>query len=298
VDNFNASKVGALRVPGLGRAAQEQVVDFLDRECERIAALTEAATQASELAKLAANSRIEGLLNEDAEAYPLEKVGWHVTMLTGHVFKSEEFVHDSDLGIRLLRGTNVAVGHTRWDDTVYWPTDRVPEVQEFALAVGDLVIGLNRPWISDGLRVAEIAETDLPALLLQRVGRVRPTMGRLLTRYLRLWLETTRFQHEVGDASAVTFPMLEPRRLLAYRVPVPPIQDQETTLRQAAETAAKGEALAHGVEQFDKALTEYRDALITEAVTGKLEVTRVSEQQLDESARAAMEGEKRQALSA
>ncbi len=38
-------------------------------------------------------------------------------------------------------------------------------------------------------------------------------------------------------------------------------------------------------------LVEYRDALITEAVTGKLDVTRLSDQLLDESVRAAREGE-------
>jgi hypothetical protein len=42
----------------------------------------------------------------------------------------------------------------------------------------------------------------------------------------------------------------------------------------------------------------YRDALITEAVTGKLDVTRLSEQQMDESAHAAMEGEQPEVFSA
>lgn len=42
---------------------------------------------------------------------------------------------------------------------------------------------------------------------------------------------------------------------------------------------------------MDKSLIEYRDALITEAVTGKLDVTTLSDAQLDESAHAALEGE-------
>jgi len=43
---------------------------------------------------------------------------------------------------------------------------------------------------------------------------------------------------------------------------------------------------------------DHRDALITEAVTGKLDVTRLSEQQMDESAHAAMEGEQPEVFSA
>lgn len=45
------------------------------------------------------------------------------------------------------------------------------------------------------------------------------------------------------------------------------------------------------LREMDGRLTEYGKALVTEAVTGKLDVSRLSDQQLDESARAAMEGE-------
>lgn len=45
-------------------------------------------------------------------------------------------------------------------------------------------------------------------------------------------------------------------------------------------------------------LAEYRDALITEVVTGKRDVSRLSDQRMDESARAAMEGEAPEVLSA
>jgi hypothetical protein len=51
------------------------------------------------------------------------------------------------------------------------------------------------------------------------------------------------------------------------------------------------------VARFLTLLAEYRDALITEAVTGKLDVTRLSDSQVDESAQAAMEGERPEVLS-
>jgi len=47
----------------------------------------------------------------------------------------------------------------------------------------------------------------------------------------------------------------------------------------------------------DSKRADYRDALITEAITGKLDVTRLSEQ-MDESAHAAMEGEQPEVFSA
>jgi hypothetical protein len=44
-------------------------------------------------------------------------------------------------------------------------------------------------------------------------------------------------------------------------------------------------------------LIEYRDALITEAVTGQLDVTRLSDSRLDESAHAASEGQRPEVFS-
>lgn len=44
------------------------------------------------------------------------------------------------------------------------------------------------------------------------------------------------------------------------------------------------------IDSFQDGLAEYRDALIAEAVSGKLDVTRLSDRQMEESALAATEG--------
>jgi hypothetical protein len=44
-------------------------------------------------------------------------------------------------------------------------------VAEFVLHEGDIVIAMDRPFISEGFKVAALTADDLPALLLQRVGR-------------------------------------------------------------------------------------------------------------------------------
>lgn len=66
-----------------------------------------------------------------------------------------------------------------------------------------------------------------------------------------------------------------------------------------ARLAPLGEQSGDGLlGRYAALLTEYRDALIAEAMNGKLDVTRLSERQLDESAHAAMEGERPEVLSA
>lgn len=73
---------------------------------------------------------------------------------------------------------------------------------------------------------------------------------------------------------------------------------QDEVIREVDHLRAETSGMADELRQVRSLLREYRDALITEAVTGKLDVTRLSEQQLDESAHAASEGERPEVLSA
>ena len=97
-------------------------------------------------------------------------LGDYAPLQTGFAFKSEFF---SEGGDRLLRGSNVGVDCTSWDpdETRYWPEARRSEVTEYILREDDIVIAMDRPFISAGFKVAELRAADLPALLLQRVGR-------------------------------------------------------------------------------------------------------------------------------
>src|SRR5690606_27214574 len=92
----------------------------------------------------------------------------------GYAFKSSEF---SNNGVRLLRGSNVGVDETFWDEsqTRYWPTSRRNEFADYVLNEDDIVIAMDRPFIAAGFKVARLGADDLPALLLQRVGRFLPT---------------------------------------------------------------------------------------------------------------------------
>jgi len=88
---------------------------------------------------------------------------------TGFSFKSKEYTENGTL--RVVRGKNVTIGTIRWGgDTRYWdfPTDKL---EKYLLNKREIVIGM------DGSRIGQnrslILETDLPAILAQRVARVR-----------------------------------------------------------------------------------------------------------------------------
>ena len=93
----------------------------------------------------------------------------------GYAFKSSWFQKD---GVRLVRNLNIRHGTVDWSDAAFVSRERAEELYRFSLELGDVVISLDRPLISTGLKYAVIKHEDLPCLLLQRVARFKDVGGR------------------------------------------------------------------------------------------------------------------------
>lgn len=59
----------------------------------------------------------------------------------------------------------------QWQDCRHWPS--VDGYEDYLLAEDDIVMALDRPWISEGFKIAQVDSTHLPALLIQRTARIR-----------------------------------------------------------------------------------------------------------------------------
>lgn len=90
----------------------------------------------------------------------------------GPAFPSDTFI-DHPAGPRLLRGDNVAQGRLRWDEARFWPSELSGGYEKYELCEGDVILAMDRPWIAAGLKQATVRDSDLPALLVQRVARLR-----------------------------------------------------------------------------------------------------------------------------
>ena len=102
-------------------------------------------------------------------------LGRLIALQTGFPFKSEGFTQNAE-DWRLLRGVNIAPGRLRWEDTVRWSATEAetPPLCDYRVQTGDIVLGMDRPVIQGGTRVAVVKDADVPSLLLQRVARIRP----------------------------------------------------------------------------------------------------------------------------
>lgn len=111
----------------------------------------------------------------------------------------------------------------------------------------------------------------------------------------RRYLDQARWATSADTAQ----PTLNMGDLARFRLVVPrELELRQQLARRISEGLRQIALVICEINRSEAALREYRDALITEAVTGKLDVRKVSEQQLDQSAHAAMEGERPEVLSA
>ena len=134
--------------------------------------------------------------------WPIVELGECVELLTGFPFKSADYIEASD-GIRLLRGDNIGQGSLRWNGVKKWPTDNRAHVSEYELCKSDIVLAMDRPWIPAGLKFARVRESDLPALLVQRVARIRPT-ERLRADYLNYVVASREFVEYIQNVTTGT----------------------------------------------------------------------------------------------
>ncbi|WP_347988387.1 restriction endonuclease subunit S [Methylomonas sp. AM2-LC] len=202
------------------------------------------------------------------ERYKLKRC---INLLPGFAFKSNQYsMEESD--IPLLRGVNINPGKVNWEETVYWPATKIDSYSAYLLKEGDLVIGMDRPWVTDGIRVARIRNKDLPCLLLQRVARIR-AKKKITQGFLEIVLTSRGFLNYFEPMlTGISVPHISPDQIGNFEVNLPPIIEQENIcafVKTITETSNK--IIASEEKARDK-LLDLRIALISEVVTGNIKV--------------------------
>ncbi len=106
----------------------------------------------------------------------MAEIGEFVEVVSGPAFKSSRFTDDPS-DVPLIKGENIAQGHIAWEKSRYWPVTEAEEYERFRLAAGDIVLAMDRPWVTAGLKWARLRPHDPPSLLVQRVARLRAKPG-------------------------------------------------------------------------------------------------------------------------
>ncbi len=262
--------VASVPVPVPPLEVQRRVADMLDAETARIDTLIAKNDQVLGLLAVRWQSLLEARLF-DGVASPRSPLWLHCEITPGYAFASSHFRHRQG-DVRLLRGVNVGVGNIDWTEAVYADQAVANEAADYRLRAGDLVLGMDRPWISTGLRVATICHDDEPAYLVQRVARLRPDPN-LHPQYLYQVLQSRRFYAAFEPSmTGVSVPHVSATQIGDFKVPMPPVEEQEQVLDELTVEHERTERLRSAVvNQQDLLRTRWR-ALITATVAGQIEV--------------------------
>ena len=163
-----------------------------------------------------------GLIPEDWKCI---EIGGSVDLLTGFPFPSSGY---SMSGVRLLRGSNVKRGATDWseDGTEYWPAI-TSDIKKYALESGDIVIAMDGSLV--GRSFAMLSDRDVPAVLLQRVARIRSSL--IDQKFLKAWICNQRFTAHCDAVKTVTaIPHISPADIRSFSVALPPPKTEQAAI--------------------------------------------------------------------
>ncbi|WP_367155113.1 restriction endonuclease subunit S [Methylomonas sp. HYX-M1] len=174
-----------------------------------------------------------GWIPKDWNATPLEHVA---DLQVGFAFKSDWFL---DTGkTRLLRGDNVGYGSPDWDVQKFLDETAVKSFENYLLNAGDVVVGMDRTFTKTGAKFSIVNQSDLPCLLVQRVGRFVPLLCSMdFLRYLTNW---PNFHRDLfAQQKGMDIPHLSKSEILSPIVPVPPEYEQSAICERMASIAER-----------------------------------------------------------
>ncbi|PAW79257.1 MAG: hypothetical protein B9S32_04700 [Verrucomicrobia bacterium Tous-C9LFEB] len=212
-------------------------------------------------------------ITQTASLTPLPK-GWTWSSIAqisfldiGYAFKSAEFAKSGE--IRLLRGENIEPGKLRWLDTRYWPKSKLHEFQNLLLREGDIVLAMDRPLISSGLKIAQVTPFDLPCLLVQRMARFQ-LVDELMTKYLFITLNTNAFiKHLLGGQTGTQLPHVSGDGIQSFLVPLPPLAEQKRIVAEVERRLSVIDELEAIVSANLQRATRLRQSILRKSFLGK-----------------------------
>lgn len=162
----------------------------------------------------------------------------------GYAFKSSKF---TSLGIRLLRNINISHSTINWNESVYYPENELKNLERFKLEKGDIVISLDRPLISSGLKISKISEIDLPSMLLQRVGRFKSIELKINSDFLYIWLNSNEFITKLTPSNGIGVPHISTKEIESYPFPMPTLEEQLEIVKKTSKLLSDCKNIEHKI---------------------------------------------------
>lgn len=213
------------------------------------------------------SSAVSGKLIDKSFENKLEKLNSFVSVDIGNAFKSSEF---SDEGVPLLRGQNIEPGALRWDDTKKFPIDKLQKYSHLFINEGDIILAMDRPIISSGLKIAKAKKSDLPCVLVQRVARFKD-FENLIPDYLYLLLNDVSFINYIQpNQTGSDIPHISGKQILNFDCNIPSLEEQHEIVRRVEQLFAYADTIEKQVNNALARVNNLTQSILAKAFRGEL----------------------------
>ena len=236
-------------IPSIER--QREIVQILRKSRELISLRKQQLAKLDELVK----ARFVEMFGDpvvNSKRWPVETIENHIDLLTGFPFDSSGYVSK---GVNICGGLIIMPQKIDWSACKHWP--QITGYEDYILRPNDMVIALDRPWISNGFKIAMVDREHLPALLIQRTARIRAVD--INQHYLMQSLLLGRFDKHCNITGSLV-PHISPKDIKSYSVMIPPIELQN----QFATFAERVDQQKRTVQQSLEKLELMKKALMQE----------------------------------
>ena len=242
----------ATLIPCPSLTEQSSIASNLDRVSRIIAARKRELQMLDELIK----ARFVELFGDpitNPMKWKKEETNKHIDLLSGYPFKSEQYVEE---GINICGGLIIMPQRIEWESCVHWPT--VQGYEDYLLEDGDIVMALDRPWITEGFKVARVDGNHLPALLIQRTARIRALD--INQDYLYYCFINGGFDKH-SNVTGSLVPHISAKDIRSFEIMVPPIDLQEEFSKFMKQVDKSKVAVQKALDEtqtlFDSLMQEY-----------------------------------------
>jgi type I restriction enzyme S subunit len=268
IQHFTKAALSRFKVPLPPLEEQKRIVAVLD---QAFVALDRARANAEANLADSLELRVRAVDDELAseELGALRPLGNHIDLLTGFAFKSRGYTEDPS-DIRLIRGDNIVQREFRWEGVKRWPISDRETYQKYELARDDVLIAMDRTWVSAGIKFAIVNDDALPSLLVQRVARLRAKKD-ILPRYLGYWIGNRIFESYVlGIQTGLGVPHVSGGQISSFPVRVPSLPAQEALIERLDSIVDGTKFLRKEYRRKLADIADLRQSLLQRAFSGQL----------------------------
>ncbi|WP_262381805.1 restriction endonuclease subunit S [Pseudomonas veronii] len=265
---------------------QTQIARFLDHETARIDALIEEQQRLIELLKekrqaVISHAVTKGIdptvpmkdsgvewLGEVPAHWELTRVGWQCIVGNGCTPARDNQGYWDD-------------GHYPWLNSSKVNLERVVEADQFVTsqALKECALPIVKPGsvlmaiTGEGKTRGMVTITEIEATINQHVAFIEPRGSELLPTFLHDWLKANycRLRHDSADWGS-TKAAITCSDIRAYPLPLPPLAEQVAICQFVDSKSSLLDELIFSADENVSLLYERRSALISAAVTGKIDV--------------------------